>query len=215
MFISTSTNHVIMEQTYVHNVYDTIAGHFSETRYKPWSGVRKFLASVPSNSTILEIGCGNGKNLGERPDCSMFGCDPCGPLLDYARKQHPAANLTLANGLDLPYEDASMDVVISIAVFHHLATVDARRQFLREFARVYNGKGGGMLTVWSHDSVEPSWQPLPGKGDYLVPWHHKESGTVYQRYYHVFDKEELVELFAGILPIRDITLECENWYVFV
>jgi hypothetical protein len=48
-----------------------------------------------------------------------------------------------------------------------------------------------------------------------VPWNHKSDGTVYQRYYHVFDKEELVELFAGILQIRDITLECENWYVFV
>lgn len=201
--------------TYVHEVYDTIAGHFSETRYKPWAGVRKFLASVPTGSFILEIGCGNGKNLGERPDCHMFGCDPCRPLLECAKAQYPNANLTVANGLALPYTNASMDVVISIAVFHHLATEEARRQFLKEFARVYNGKGGGMLTVWSYESVEPSWQPLPGRGDYLVPWHHKQSSAIYQRYYHVFDKEELVALFEGILPIRDITMECGNWYVFV
>ena len=204
-----------MEQTHVHDVYDSIAGHFHETRYKPWAGVRKFLASVPSNSTILEIGCGNGKNLGERPDCIFFGCDPCKPLLEYANKMHPNANLTVANGLALPYKDASMDVVLSIAVFHHLATVDTRRQFLKEFARVYNGKGGGMITVWTHEAVEPSWQPLIARGDYLVPWLNKQDGTVYQRYYHVFDKEELVELFTGILPIREIIMECDNWYVFV
>jgi tRNA (uracil-5-)-methyltransferase TRM9 len=204
-----------MEQTHVHDVYDSIAEHFSETRYKPWAGVRKFLAGVTAGSTILEIGCGNGKNLGERPDCTVFGCDPCRSLLEFAQAQNPNANLCVANGLALPYTDKSMDVVLSIAVFHHLATVDARRQFLREFARVYNGRGGGMITVWSHDSIEPSWKPLGQRGDYLVPWHHKQSGAIYQRYYHVFDKEELVELFAGILPIRDIIMECDNWYVFV
>jgi alkylated DNA repair protein alkB family protein 8 len=204
-----------MEKTFVHDVYDTIAGHFSETRYKPWAGVRTFLATVPSGSSILEIGCGNGKNLGERPDCIVFGCDPCKPLLDYAQSQYPSANLVVANGLALPYTTASMDVVLSIAVFHHLATVGARRQFLKEFARVYKGTAGGMLTVWSHESVEPSWQPLVERGDYLVPWTHKQDGTVYQRYYHVFDKEELVELFEGILPIREVTSECGNWYVFV
>jgi tRNA (uracil-5-)-methyltransferase TRM9 len=204
-----------MEKTHVHDIYDTIAGHFHETRYKPWQGVRAFLASVPANSTILEIGCGNGKNLGERPDCIMFGCDPCEPLLTYAKAQNPRANLIVANGLALPYATASMDVVLSIAVFHHLSTLEMRRQFLKEFARVWNGNGGGLLTVWSYDAVEPSWQPLGTKGDYLVPWMNKQDGTVYHRYYHVFDKEELLELCAGIMAVRDITMERGNWYVFV
>lgn len=204
-----------MEQEHVHDVYESIAAHFNETRYKPWAGVRSFLKLVPSGSTILEIGCGNGKNLGERPDCIVYGCDPCKSLLEFAQTQHPAAHLCIANGLALPYKTASMDVVISIAVFHHLTTTGDRRQFLQELARVYNGRGGGMITVMSPELIEKFWTPLGPKGDYFVPWTNKHDGIVYQRYYHVFEKEEIVELFKDILPIRDLTSECGNWYVYI
>jgi ubiquinone/menaquinone biosynthesis C-methylase UbiE len=204
-----------MEQEHVHDVYSSIAAHFNETRYKPWFSVRSFLQSVPSGSQILEVGCGNGKNLGERPDCIMFGCDPCKSLLEFAQLQHPTANLCIANGLALPYPTASMDIVMSIAVFHHLTTIQDRRKFLQELARVYTGRGGGMITVMSPELVEKFWTPLGPKGDYFVPWTNKQDGVVYQRYYHVFDKEELEGIFEGILPIREITSECGNWYVYI
>jgi ubiquinone/menaquinone biosynthesis C-methylase UbiE len=205
----------LMEQKYVHDVYNKIAKHFDATRYHAWPGVRSFLSTIPKGSSILEIGCGNGKNLGERLDCTIFGCDTCESLIEYAQKKNPTANLTVANGLALPYKDKSMDVVISIAVLHHLSSFEARRKFLSEFARVYNGKGGAFVTVWSHDAIRPSWIPMKERGDYLVPWNYQIDGTIYQRYYHVFDKEEIMELFEGILTILTIRLECDNWYVYV
>ncbi|KAJ1471029.1 hypothetical protein T484DRAFT_1599061, partial [Baffinella frigidus] len=54
------------EDEYVHGVYDTIAEHFSNTRYKPWPKVGDFLIGLPAGSAVADVGCGNGKYLGVR-----------------------------------------------------------------------------------------------------------------------------------------------------
>lgn len=50
-------------------MYERIACHFSETRYKPWPKVADFLSNIPKGSFVLDIGCGNGKNLNLTTDC--------------------------------------------------------------------------------------------------------------------------------------------------
>lgn len=45
-------------------MYDKIADHFSETRLKPWPNVEAFVKSFDTGSVFVDIGCGNGKNLG-------------------------------------------------------------------------------------------------------------------------------------------------------
>ncbi|CAG8619595.1 1850_t:CDS:2 [Acaulospora colombiana] len=52
------------EQQYVHDVYQAIAPHFSQTRYKPWPVVEQFLKGLDVGSVGADIGCGNGKYLG-------------------------------------------------------------------------------------------------------------------------------------------------------
>ena len=56
------------ERSFVHEIYDEIADHFSQTRHSTWPGVVKFLNSLEPYSTMLDIGCGNGKYLKVRPD---------------------------------------------------------------------------------------------------------------------------------------------------
>jgi hypothetical protein len=56
-------------------VYDIIAGHFSSTRFAVWPKVRAFLESLPPGSVVADVGCGNGKYLGVRPDLAVLGCD--------------------------------------------------------------------------------------------------------------------------------------------
>ncbi|SPO49062.1 uncharacterized protein PSANT_06753 [Moesziomyces antarcticus] len=51
------------EQQNVHAIYETIAPHFSSTRYKPWPLVPAFLCTVPAGSLGADLGCGNGKYL--------------------------------------------------------------------------------------------------------------------------------------------------------
>jgi len=51
------------EQQHVHQVYESIATHFSQTRYKPWPIVADFLDRQPRGSIGLDVGSGNGKYL--------------------------------------------------------------------------------------------------------------------------------------------------------
>ena len=45
------------------NVYDHIASDFSASRYKMWPMVEKFVSQVQSDELLVDLGCGNGKNL--------------------------------------------------------------------------------------------------------------------------------------------------------
>ncbi|CAH2979190.1 unnamed protein product [Chilo suppressalis] len=57
-----------LEELHVHQVYERIAGHFSRTRHKPWPRVVEFMRNVPTGSVVLDLGCGNGKNILPRTD---------------------------------------------------------------------------------------------------------------------------------------------------
>lgn len=79
------------EQRMVHDVYETIAPHFSQTRYKPWPIIARFLSSIPPHSIGLDSGAGNGKYLpvvreGSRGS-RMIALDRSSGLLSVARTQ--------------------------------------------------------------------------------------------------------------------------------
>lgn len=73
------------EEAHVHGVYEAIAPHFSATRHKPWPLVSSFLASRAPGSVGLDVGCGNGKNMGVNRDVVMLGCDRSAALVALAR----------------------------------------------------------------------------------------------------------------------------------
>lgn len=76
------------EHEYVHSVYDSIADHFSQTRYKPWPLIAAFLSSLAPGSIGLDSGTGNGKYLPFSADGSayMVGLDRSLNLLKIARR---------------------------------------------------------------------------------------------------------------------------------
>lgn len=59
---STTANEV--EKLHVHEVYENIANHFSDTRHTPWPNVLEFVQSFHKGAILIDIGCGNGKYLG-------------------------------------------------------------------------------------------------------------------------------------------------------
>jgi tRNA (uracil-5-)-methyltransferase TRM9 len=204
-----------MEEESVHKIYSSIAKHFDETRYSLWRGVKKYLDTLKPGSLVLDVGCGNGKYLSVRKDCLMYGCDACPELVEIAKDKHPETEVIVANGMDLPYDTKFFDAVYSVAVLHHISTIEGRRKFIQEMVRVWNGSQRSFLSVWSVEAVKPNWRKLETKGDYMVPWSNKNDNKVYERYYHVFEKEELQDLFKGIVEIKEIDFELENWYVFL
>lgn len=136
-----------IEAQHVQAVYDNIATHFSDTRHKPWPNVRQFVCDLPPGSSLLDVGCGNGKYLGLNTTIMQVGCDTSAALLD----------ITLGRGhqsvqghcLTLPFRDGNFDAVICIAVLHHLASKERRLAALQELARVLRPGGQALIYVWA------------------------------------------------------------------
>lgn len=81
-----ATSATYMEKKHVYEVYEKIAPHFSNTRYKPWPNVVKFLNELPDGAVVLDVGCGNGKYLGVNSKLHMIGTDRSFNLIDCARE---------------------------------------------------------------------------------------------------------------------------------
>lgn len=47
---------VALEKTYVHDVYQEIASHFIDTRYRVWPRVNQFLMDLEPGSIICDVG---------------------------------------------------------------------------------------------------------------------------------------------------------------
>ena len=91
------------EQNYVHDVYESIADHFSQTRHKPWPLIRRFLTSLERGSIGLDSGTGNGKYLPLCDDLGvhMIGLDRGVSLLNIARNAGGRCrDVVLGNALD-------------------------------------------------------------------------------------------------------------------
>ncbi|XP_071478397.1 tRNA (carboxymethyluridine(34)-5-O)-methyltransferase ALKBH8-like [Diadema antillarum] len=136
-----------LEADQVHTVYDSIAEHFSGTRYKPWPRVVEFLDRLQPGSIVLDVGCGNGKYLGVNRHLCMIGCDRSNQLIGICRGR--SLEGFVCDSLSLPVRDRSVDACICIAVIHHLSTMSRRIQAVKEISRVLRSGGQALVTVWA------------------------------------------------------------------
>ncbi|KAF4523365.1 hypothetical protein B566_EDAN005520 [Ephemera danica] len=199
-----------LEDLHVHQVYEQIAPHFSDTRHKPWPQVQEFVQSQPLGCVLFDVGCGNGKYLGLNSSAYQVGCDSSSQLLKVCRSRGQEA--MACNCLQLP---------------------ERRLRALQEMCRILKPGGRALIYVWARDQergkvkssylrqgagqapetqVPPSPFSLPvhtnrtpfSHPDMLVPWKLKSSQgqetkttpskEVFFRFYHVFEEGELEEL---------------------
>ena len=185
------------ENNYVHKTYDKIAQKFSITRHTVWKYTKKFINSLPKNSKCLEIGCGNGKNMLYCKDLDWTGVEICKGFRDICIKR--GLNVIDGNAIDLPFEDNSFDVVISIAVIHHLSTEQRRKKAIQEMFRVLKPGGRMLIEVWSIKQLEKSTHKF-SKQENMVPWKliSNSATEIHNRYYHVFVENELKDLIVSV-----------------
>lgn len=106
-----------------------------------WKAVVKRMSDhfrLTGRERILDIGCGKGFLLHDfrelLPGVSLDGIDVSSYALEHAMED-VRPFLKQANATDLPYEDRSFDLVISINVVHNLPDPLCRRA-IREMERV-------------------------------------------------------------------------------
>ena len=90
-----------LEKEHVHNVYESIAEHFSGTRHSPWPKIAKFLGEQPPGSIVADVGCGNGKYLGINDQLFMFGSDRSQNLATICKDR--GYHVVVCDILSLPY----------------------------------------------------------------------------------------------------------------
>ena len=121
---------------------------------QPFVDAVQALLAERGSLRLLESGSGEGVNfihlrqLGLPADhVQIEGIDPCAEAVEVA-KQH-GLDARVADGLALPYADATFDVVFCRDVLHHLADDGERKKFLSEMTRVT--KPGGLVVA-----IEPN-----------------------------------------------------------
>lgn len=163
---------VNQEQEHVHDVYNEIAGHFSQTRYKPWPIVEKFLLGQNDYSIGIDIGCGNGKYLEVNKKLLMFGADRSDGLIQCAKDiSDNRYNVAVADGLNLPYPDNKFDFAISIAVIHHFASEERRIEAISSILQALRQGGELLIYCWALEQESSRRGYKAGdEQDIFVPW---------------------------------------------
>jgi demethylmenaquinone methyltransferase/2-methoxy-6-polyprenyl-1,4-benzoquinol methylase len=115
----------VQNPEFVHQAFSKIAPRYVVTNHVLSLGVdvfwrrrvaRMIAALTPQPATMLDLATGSGDlalEIGKAlPQLQMTGVDFCEPMLDLARQRKiPHLALQVADALDLPFADASYDVV--------------------------------------------------------------------------------------------------------
>ena len=200
-----------IEELYVKNVYNSIASSFDNSRYRPWSCVEAFLDDIPKGSIIGDIGCGNGKNMMYKKDCTHYGCDFSQSLVNICLQKN--LNVICGDILNIPYKTDTFDYTLCIAVIHHLSTVEKRKKAIQELERITKKGGKIFLLVWAFEQENDSRRKFI-KQENFVDWKDKQQKLLGKRYYYVFQKNEL-ESLVDKKKIEKSFYEKGNWGIIL
>lgn len=199
----------------IEEVYNRIANQFDYTRHRIWGSVKKFMNSLQPNSRVLEVGCGNGKNMLYRNDLNFYGIDISEQQVNICKNKN--LRVVKSDMTDLPFDDNIFDYEICIATYHHLDNDVDRQKALDEMYRTLKIGGKILITVWAMEQ-EPDSNFNFNLSDEMVPWKSKDDGNTYLRYYHIYRKNELQEEINRLYPlfqVESIEYELGNWAIIL
>jgi ubiquinone/menaquinone biosynthesis C-methylase UbiE len=187
------------ENNHVKSIYENIANNFSDKRYNSWDWIDNFINITPISSRILDIGCGNGRNM-KNPNYDFYGVDNCSNFVELAKKVSP--NVVLCEMTKLPFPDNYFDVIISIASFHHLSNNERRMECLKEIKRVLKPNGQILLSIWSiNQSHNKKLYNKFKYGNNMVPFKDNKGNIIGDRYYYIFQIDEIYNLIKEFFKI--------------
>ena len=138
---------------------------FVPVLFEPWAKKLIHFANVESGERVLDLACGTGvvsrlvaQQVGDTG--KIVGLDVNAAMLDVAR--HTSKELTASiewregSALEIPYPDASFDIVLCQAGLMFFA----EQQATQEMYRVLAADGRLALSVWRPIQYSPGWMAM-------------------------------------------------------
>ena len=190
--------------------YEDNAKNFSKTRVNPWPATKKFLDEIDVNSKILDIGCGNGRNMFYNSNLNIIGLEKSKELCQIVTNN--GGKVINCDMVKLPFSNDSFDNILCVAVYHHLDNDRDRKEALNEMYRVLKPNGKLFMQVWAMEQPFNSHRKFTKRNE-NVSWNNK-NGDTFNRYYHIYPKGELEKEILKFEPkfkIVNIIYEEGNW----
>ncbi|MBN2118837.1 MAG: class I SAM-dependent methyltransferase [Anaerolineales bacterium] len=202
--------------------YTRFGDSFSATRHRLQPGVRRVLAQLKGDESILDLGCGNGelaRELAQRSHRgSYLGLDFSLPLLREAESQRKGfpvsfvqADLTqplaisdkLSAISDQRLASGGWALITAFAVLHHIPSTELRLNLLRVVHQLLKQNGIFVHSNWQFLNSEKlkariqPWEAAALSASEVEAGDYLldwRSGGKGLRYVHHFDEQELAEL---------------------
>jgi alkylated DNA repair protein alkB family protein 8 len=191
--------------------YEQIADEFSSTRAYVWKCVKRFLDTCQPNASILEIGCGNGKNMeyARKRQLQIVGIDLSQRFVEICTNKQ--LDVRKADATNLPFPNSQFNYVMCIAMFHHLLSDDDRNKSFREMLRVLQPDGKGILTCWAVEQPADSNVTFQA-GINEVLWKGRKQVNRL-RYYYAYTEQMFRSYFESFqeIEIDEMYNEQGNW----
>jgi len=163
-------------------VWDAVADKWAEYRTRTVGEVEEFLDG--KCGSVLDLGCGSGRNLIKSDDLEFYGVDFSQNLLDLAEKEG-YVELKKSTTDNIPYSDEMFDHIIFVRVLHCVDTEEKRKKTLEEIYRVLKKGGEAVVSV-----IGPENPRVKNKGkESFIPW--TTEGIKHVRYNYNYDQDEL------------------------
>jgi len=221
------------------NQYNIISKVFDNSRVRIWNNVKQFLldnqVSNNKSSTLLDCGCGNGKNMIYAQSLGYYseGFDISNNLLDICKNK----------GLNVYYQDVlninadninkKYNKIISIAVLHHLQTFEEQIVAIKNLYDCLDSNGKLLVSFWSKekslDDIEDTNYINNSNifnntnniksdsrdfvtGPNYVDWK-LDKENIIKRYYYIHDYNSIRKLAENINAKYAISWEQQNWFI--
>ena len=198
--------------------YDVMTDAWTLGLHRLWKRQAMKLCAVRPGERVLDVATGTGdlafaEAAAVGPEGHVVGVDSCAAMLDVARgRRRGTVDFREADAMDLPFPDASFDVV---TIGFGLRNVADRGRALREFRRVLRPGGRLMVLDFStptskslkalHDALYFDVMPAVG---WAFAWHRDAHHYTSDSIRTWMSREEIREVMlrAGFADARYISL---------
>lgn len=127
---------------------------------------QRFLADVPKNAPILEVGCNLGNQLlalQQMGFTNLYGIEIITEIVKQSRSRLPSAKISEGSALQIPFPDGYFDLVFTAGVLIHIAPSDLRIAMseMRRCSKTW---------IWGSEYYAPEMTEIPYRGHTNLLW---------------------------------------------